>query len=152
MPDAPFDTADAAETAFYRAFAATDLTAMARVWHDGEEARCIHPGGGLLSGAGDVLDSWRQIFKGAVAPTVRHRLLHRADTGELSIHLVEEQIGPGNDPERGLTRILATNVYRQTTDGWRMVLHHATLPLVESGTQESAATSQSAGGEGGRLH
>lgn len=151
MSDAPFSTADAAENAFYRAFAGTDLTAMARVWHDGDEARCIHPGGGLLSGAGAVLDSWRQIFAGAAAPTVRHRLLHRAGAGGLSIHLVEEQIGPGDDPERGLTRILATNVYRQTTDGWRMVLHHATLPLVES-QEESPAPPGWAPTSGNRLH
>lgn len=152
MPDACFETAAAVEAAFYGAFADTDLTAMANVWHDGDEARCIHPGGDLLSGSGAVLDSWRQIFAGAAAPRVHHRLLHRTDAGALSIHLVEELIGSGDDPERHLTRILATNVYRQTADGWRMVLHHATLPLVELRGQGQDGTLQAQADAGARLH
>jgi ketosteroid isomerase-like protein len=131
MADTAFETAEAAEGAFYRAFAATDLAAMARVWSNCDDARCIHPGGDVLAGAAAVLESWREIFAGAVAPRVRHRLLHRYGAGDLSIHLVEEGIGPPDAGDGGLTRVLATNVYRRSADGWRMVLHHATLPLVE---------------------
>jgi ketosteroid isomerase-like protein len=131
MADSPFESPDAVEDAFYRAFANTDLGGMARVWSGGDEARCIHPGGDLLTGPAAVLQSWRQIFSAAVAPTVRYRLLHRAAAGDLSIHLVEERIGPGDASDAQLTRVLATNIYRRTPNGWRMVLHHATLPLTE---------------------
>jgi hypothetical protein len=134
MPDS-FTTPQAAEAAFYQAFADTDLGAMARVWDDGDEARCIHPGGDVLMGAAAVLDSWRQIFAGAAAPRVEHELLHRTSTGSLSIHLVEERIGPGGSNAPRLTRVLATNVYRQSAAGWRMLLHHATLPLIEESSQ-----------------
>jgi ketosteroid isomerase-like protein len=147
MTDARLSTPDDAEAAFYSAFAGTDLGAMAQVWHTGDEARCIHPGGDLLIGTGAVLASWRQIFAGAAAPTVRHRVLHRAGTGDLRVHLVEERIGPQDADSDDLTRVLATNVYRRTNDGWRMVLHHATLPLVEPPQDPAEPTSA-----GGRLH
>jgi len=148
MADAPLDSPQAAETAFYRAFASTDLGAMARIWQSGTEARCIHPGGDLLQGATAVLESWRQIFAGAAAPRVHHRLLHAEMAAGLSIHLVEERIGPAGADAQGLTRVIATNVYRQTPAGWRITLHHATLPLVE----EHTAQGRRAGGDARRLH
>ncbi|MGD2019448.1 MAG: nuclear transport factor 2 family protein [Thiohalocapsa sp.] len=151
MTTAAFSTPEAAEAAFYAAFAATNLGGMAMVWHAGDNARCIHPGGDVLRGAGAVLESWRQIFAGAAAPTVRHRLLHRTTAAEVSIHLVEERIGPAAADTSGLTRVLATNVYARTGDGWRMVLHHATLPLVEDREQADAGHGNQAA-PGGRLH
>jgi len=144
MTDTPLESPEATETAFYRAFAATDLAAMARLWLSGEEARCIHPGGDLLAGATAVLESWRQIFAGAAAPTVRHRLLHSTAAAHLSIHLVEERIGRANADVEGLTRVIATNVYRETANGWRMVLHHATLPLEEERKGHLAASRKEA--------
>lgn len=141
----PLTTPEAAELAFYQAFASTDLTAMARVWDDAE-VHCVHPGGDLLTGAAAVLGSWREIFAGALAPTVQHRLLHQSGTGDLSIHIVEERIGPGGADEARLTRVLATNVYRRTPAGWRMVLHHATLPLVGEERPQSPPE------DPGRLH
>lgn len=140
-----FLTPEAAEHAFYRAFASADLGAMARVW-DADDARCIHPGGDLLTGATAVLESWRRIFAGAAAPTVHHRLLHQASADAMSLRLVEERIGPSGADDAGLTRLLATNVYRRTATGWRMVLHHATLPLVEAQPDAPAR------GEPDRLH
>jgi hypothetical protein len=131
MPSDHFQTADEAETAFYNAFRRTDLGVMGSVWLPGEQARCVHPGGDLLQGYGAVLASWRSIFAGAQMPTVRVRVLDRFDAGALSIHLVEERIGPAGQDE-DLTRVLATNTYLQTTDGWRLLLHHATLPLLDA--------------------
>jgi hypothetical protein len=65
--------------------------------------------------------------------------------------LVEERIGPAAADTSGLTRVLATNVYAHTGDGWRMVLHHATLPLVEDREQADAGHGNQAA-PGGRLH
>mgnify|MGYP001812872567 CR=1 FL=1 len=129
MPSPHFLTPDDTEAAFYNAFRRTDLGVMGSVWLLGEQSRCVHPGGDLLQGYGAVLESWRSIFAGAQMPTVRVRVLDRFDAGTLSIHLVEEHIGPAGQDE-DLTRVLATNTYLQTTDGWRLILHHATLPLV----------------------
>ena len=29
------------------------------------------------------------------------------------------------------TRVIATNIYQNTPNGWRMLAHHASLPLVQ---------------------
>ena len=130
MAELDLTSPDAAEQAFYRAFETTDLALMGALWLDGDTVRCIHPGSDLITGYGAVLASWRGILSGAERPTLRYRVLDRQQTADLALHLVEEQIGPEDaDAETGLNRILATNVYRKTNAGWRMVLHHASLPL-----------------------
>ena len=58
-------TPDGTEATFYAAFAATDLTAMDRVWQDGDETVCIHPGGAFLSGKSAVMQSWAEILGGS---------------------------------------------------------------------------------------
>jgi len=132
MPDPDLSTPDGVERAFYLAFETTDLALMAKLWLDDDSVRCIHPGGGVLAGRSAVLDSWRGILAGAERPTVRYRVLHSQHTDDLVLHLVEERIGPaGAAPRAGLNRLLATNVYRRTAAGWRMTLHHASLPLVD---------------------
>jgi hypothetical protein len=131
MQSPQFQTPDDAEAAFYNAFRRTDLGSMGSVWLQGEQSRCVHPGGDLLHGYGAVLESWRSIFAGARMPRIHVRVLDRFDAGTLSIHLIEERIGAaGRDDD--LTRVLATNTYLHTADGWRLILHHATLPLVEA--------------------
>jgi hypothetical protein len=136
MAELDLTSPDAAEQAFYRAFETTDLALMGRLWLEGDAVRCIHPGGDLLTGYGPVLASWRGILAGADRPTLRYRVLDRQHAAELALHLVEEQIGPhGADVETGLNRILATNVYQRTPGGWRMVLHHASLPLIPPRTE-----------------
>ncbi|MCF7983153.1 MAG: nuclear transport factor 2 family protein [Thiohalocapsa sp.] len=123
------DTPDEAETAFYSAFEALDLASMGEIWHDEKRTRCIHPGGDLLEGYGAVMESWRAILGGAQPPVIRVRLLDRLRNEDIAIHLVEERIGPSGDAAK-LTRVLATNGYLRTPGGWRLFMHHASLPLV----------------------
>ncbi len=127
---APFADAAAAERAFYEAFAACDLQAMSAVWADQQEAVCIHPGGPLLRGKAAILESWREILGGTLPPSIRHRELQRFSHGAMSVHLVEELIVPAGGTAEDGTRVLATNVYGYLGDSWRMLEHHASLPLV----------------------
>ncbi len=124
MSSVQFPTPHAAEDAFYRAFAATDLEAMMAVWADDDTVTCVHPDGPRLDGRSAVRRSWQMIFEGATG--VRFvladtRYMHDA---ELAVHLVHEHIqvqrAAGPQPA-----VIATNVYRLTKHGWRMVLHHA---------------------------
>ncbi|MGB5734068.1 MAG: nuclear transport factor 2 family protein [Thiohalocapsa sp.] len=131
MTGSIFQSPDAAEAAFYAAFAATDLTLMASVWLNTDDAQCVHPGGDLLQGYAAVLHSWQSILSATEAPTIRFRLLNRLESDGLSVHIVEEGIGPAGEVS-DLTRVLATNTYLRTNRGWHLVMHHATLPLVES--------------------
>ncbi len=130
MPEPIFTTPEQAETAFYRAFETLDLALMQRVWGAGAEVACLHPGGDLLLGAPAVLASWRQILQGARPPSLQFRRLQAQGDAAIRVHLVEELISPSGDADGDPTRVLATNVYRREGEGWRLQLHHASLPMV----------------------
>lgn len=134
-----FDTPEELESAFYTAFEACDLASMGKVWHDDPRTRCIHPGGDLLQGYAAVMESWRSILASATPPVVHIRRLDQLRVDDVAIHLVEERIGPSGN-RADLTRVLATNGYRRTADGWRLFMHHASLPLVRPGQQSAKQT------------
>ncbi len=119
------------EQAFYQAFEHCSVEEMSEIWLDHETAACVHPGGALLRGTPSILRSWASIFSGASPPQIRHNEIQRIVTGNLAIHTVEELITP-NGSDDDPTRIIATNVYQHTEDGWRMLTHHASLPMVIS--------------------
>lgn len=125
-----FETPAAAEHAFYEAFVKRDLGAMRQVWSDDVTVACIHPGAGLLLGIDAIMQSWAEIFDGAMTPQVKVKPIQVRTDVELSWHLVEEHIRSA-DQARGAT-VFATNVYQRDNGGWLMRLHHASLPLVES--------------------
>jgi len=127
--DVAFVDAATVERAFYEAFARLDLRRMSEVWAEGAETVCIHPGGPLLQGKAAILDSWREILSGSAPPTLRHRAVQRFATGALAVHLVEETITTAGTAVPQTTRVLATNVYAYLGDSWRMLEHHASLPL-----------------------
>ena len=102
---------------FYAAFAAADMAAMAAVWAHDAPVAVIHPGTPAIAGREAVLQSWREIFAPAVAvdiacvdPQVQ---LH----GDFAIVLCQERIN-GHF-------LAASNTYRQTGDGWSLVMHQA---------------------------
>lgn len=120
---------EAAEKAFYRAFAECDLRAMAAVWSDAPDAVCVHPGSPPVIGREAVLQSWSSMLEGAVMPNLRVVLLNRIRHEGLAVHLVEEHIADP-DGHGGSTLVLATNVYRYEQDRWRLLGHHASVPAI----------------------
>lgn len=130
MSEANLETPAQAETAFYAAFESADLEAMMAVWSTGDNIVCIHPHGPRLTGAVEIRDSWRQIM--ANSPRMHFRIdeLNSFRSEELAIRFVNEHIHIGSNAAPEFT-ILATNVYRRTSEGWRIVLHHAS-PTPES--------------------
>ena len=126
----------AAEAAFYRAFQRLDLDAMRAVWLDSDETSCIHPGAGLLQGTAAIIASWAAIFDNSRAPRLTTRLLAAHVDRNLAVHTVAEDITSGSGSG---ARVIATNTFTRTRDGWRLLSHHASLPLVESGHERSNA-------------
>lgn len=118
---------EAAEKAFYRAFAECDVQAMGAVWSGHEDAVCVHPGSHPVIGRDAILQSWSSMLEGAVMPELRVVLINRIRHEGLAVHLVEEHIA---DPDNrdGSTLVLATNIYRHEQDGWRLLGHHASVP------------------------
>jgi len=130
-----FETAIAAETAFYRAFENADLEEMMGVWAATPDIVCIHPAGPRLVGPVQVRESWRRIFAGG--PSMQFAIDERQVTEcrGLALHVVHELITVTGEaaPRRP---IIATNAYRLAAGGWLLVLHHAS-PI--AGVQAPAA-------------
>ena len=121
-----FSTSDDAEDAFYAAFSAGRMDDMMRVWATDTEVVCIHPGGSRLTGIEEIRHSWAEIFTDSLprAFTLRGRIMV-GDSAQ-RIHILEENISvPGTNFMA--PPVLATNVYRRLSRGWRMVLHHASV-------------------------
>ena len=62
MENSTFSSPEAAEEAFYSAFAQGDHGAMMRVWARGDDTECIHPAGPRLCGYDAIARSWEAIF------------------------------------------------------------------------------------------
>lgn len=122
-----FDDPDAAEAAFYQAFQDADLEAMSRVWVEHDGAACIHPMGPRLQGRLAVMDSWQQIFGARKPMQVRLSHVHKTVQEDLAVHVLHENILVASSESGRENLVVATNVYQRTTDGWRMMLHHASL-------------------------
>lgn len=121
MREFRFATPEEAEAAFYGAFASRSLEEMMQVWAADDTVVCIHPMGPRLTGSAAIAASWRQIFGGGGEMQVKPGGVVVTAGASLVLHSVDEHILLG-DGRRGLVH--ATNVYRLTADGWRMVMHH----------------------------
>ncbi len=124
FPD-PSDT----EAAFYAAFRELDIDRMGDIWLTAPEVSCVHPGGGLLQGTDAVLASWKEIFRDTRPPQVEYQLIQSTTEARLAVHTVEERVSSGSTGRHA--RVIATNVYRLIHGSWRMLAHHASLPLVQ---------------------
>lgn len=135
-----FASPDAAEAAFYHAFAALDPAAMRRVWSADQPVSCVHPGGPLLQGLQAVLQSWVEIFAGAQPPRLAWERLSAVESPDLAVHVTAEHIQSG-DPATGRgARVVATNVFRREPAGWRLIQHHASLPIVRQTRSQRAGS------------
>jgi len=123
-------TSTQAQAAFYAAFEHGDLDAMMMVWSDDSDVVCIHPHGPRLNGVREVREGWRQIL--AHSPRMRFEIseLNTFHADDLAVHLVNEHIRISDAGQPEFT-VLATNVYRRTASGWRIVIHHAS-PAADS--------------------
>jgi ketosteroid isomerase-like protein len=119
-----FATPQDAESAFYEAFMKQDLDGMMAVWSDDDEVYCVHPRGARVSGVAQVRESWRQIFASAQSVRFQLREQHLLHAMMVSVHSVYEHIAVGAEA-RARARIIATNIYMRTEQGWRMMVHHA---------------------------
>lgn len=127
MADLKYSTPKEAESAFYAAFESGDVEAMMAVWADDDGIECIHPMGARHQGRAAVRESWRRVFEGSGAMACRLSEPMYRMVGSLSVHTVHENITVAAMAEQGESVVVATNVYRLTAEGWRMVLHHGSV-------------------------
>jgi ketosteroid isomerase-like protein len=131
-----FPTAVDCELAFYDAFERSDLKLMMAVWSDEPDTICVHPRGPRLAGLSAIRDSFAEIFSQPTSTSnarieVSELRKHQGQT--LAIHSVYESFVAAPSPSSPVVEvttvqpILATNVYLLTPNGWRMIVHHASL-------------------------
>jgi len=120
-----FATAQEAETAFYEAFQRADLEAMREVWLAADYVECIHPMGERLRGIESVMAGWRRILEPGPIMSFDLADVSYTQSGSVSIHTVTEHITLRQGDQHLHSRVLATNIYLLTEDGWHLMVHHA---------------------------
>ena len=137
MPERPLnddvEAVRAANAAFYSAFEAGDLDAMAEVWEHSDRIAVTHPGWPTLRGWPSVAGSWDAIFRNT--PYIQFVLTgdNVVVAGDVAWVTLDENIlqatgtpngGAAATGELSGARVAAVNVFVRARDGWRMVLHH----------------------------
>ena len=130
MSGIQFSTPEEAESGFYKAFEDGDLEAMMAVWDTGSDVVCIHPLRPRLVGLDLIKKSWSQIFHHSPKIKIGIDNRQRLQVGDLCVHVLHENfVIEGQATEQ--SPVVATNIYRLTGVGWRMILHHAS-PLTRT--------------------
>jgi uncharacterized protein (TIGR02246 family) len=117
-------SAEDAEAQFYEAVRDGDLERLMAVWADDEDVVLVHPGGTRVVGPQAVRAAFEAIFaSGSIAVQPEH--VKRVQAMGSAVHSVLERIDvvTVEGPRTGW--IVVTNVYVKTSEGWRMVAHHA---------------------------
>ena len=132
--------ADDVEAAFYQALQHGDIDKLMACWADDDEIVCIHPGGPRVVGAIAIRATFEAMFSnGSIrAWPERTRKTHAAAAAVHNVLERVEVLGPEGPAQAW---VIATNVYFKTTQGWRMVAHHAS-PGTTSEIQEVSGAPQ----------
>ena len=62
-----------ANEAFYAAFASADIGTMENLWAVEHPVSVIHPGGDIVTGRTNVLESWKAILRDSLGLDIEHR-------------------------------------------------------------------------------
>jgi uncharacterized protein (TIGR02246 family) len=120
------DELRATNLAFYKAFEAGDIEAMASVWANEAPISCVHPGWEPVVGREAVLASWVGIFRGTREIIFTLRNVQMFMVGDTAwVVLIEEIDASQQDGQRVRASSQATNVFVREPDGWKLVHHHA---------------------------
>ena len=142
------EAVEAANTALYDALEQGDLDAMADRWIDAEDISVIHPGWPVISGRGEVLRSYALIMANTDYIQFFLTDVHVSVTGDTALVTCTENIlsgGPAPEPGAELgplvgQLVVATNVFRRTSLGWKLWSHHASPVLAENDEEEDDDT------------
>lgn len=123
------DSPEAAEAAFYAAFEQADAVAMMQVWDTAPDITCVHPMGRAVYGLAEVGQSWQEVFASDLRMRFTREPVQLSLSADLAVSVLYEHIQViGEDKPR--PAMVATNVYRRTELGWRLILHHASPAVV----------------------
>lgn len=116
-----------ANEAFYLAFSLRDIKTMDDLWSTDARVSCVHPGWQPLTDREAVMESWVGIFGNPGVLKIEFRDPHVLFHGDVAVVTCYEILDEGV--------LVASNLFRQETDGWKMIHHHAS-PVAEQPTFE----------------
>ena len=126
--------------AFYEALQNADIDKLMQCWADEDEIVCVHPGGPRVIGSGAIRSSFAAIFANGSVRAWPERVRKVESLGSVVHNLVERiEVMTADGPQSAY--VIATNVYANTPQGWRMVAHHAS-PGTQSEAQEALEAPQ----------
>ena len=127
-------SADETEATFYQALQAADIDLLMACWSDDEDVVCVHPGGPRIVGVAAIRSTFDAIFSNG-SIQARPENVRKVLGVSCAVHNVLERVDVMTPSGPSQAYVLATNVYHQTAQGWRMVAHHAS-PGNQSEVQE----------------
>ncbi|MCJ7800054.1 MAG: nuclear transport factor 2 family protein [Polaromonas sp.] len=124
LPPAGNGNADEIEAAFYEALQSGDIDKLMACWGDEDDIVCVHPGGGRLVGPAAIRSTFDAMFSNGTIRAFPEKV-RKIDAMSASVHNVLERIEVLTEEGPRHAYVIATNVYHETAQGWRMVAHHA---------------------------
>ncbi|NUL06999.1 nuclear transport factor 2 family protein [Streptomyces lunaelactis] len=131
-----------ANTTFYETMERGDFEELSALWLE-DEISCIHPGWPVLSGRGEVLRSYALIMANTEYIQFFLTDVRVSLAGDTALVTCTENILSGGPAEEsgGLgplvgQLVVATNVFRRTSDGWKIWSHHGSPVLAEDDDEE----------------
>lgn len=132
--------ADDVEAAFYDALQNGDIDKLMTCWADEDEIVCIHPGGPRIVGGVAIRATFEAMFSNGSIRAWPERV-RRTQGAASAVHNVLERVEVLGPEGPTMAWVIATNVYHKTTQGWKLVAHHAS-PGTTSEIQEVSAGGQ----------
>lgn len=125
QPAAHGGSPDNVEMDFYESLRSGDVGKLMACWADEDDIACIHPGGPRLLGAAAIRASFEAMFANGGTVPVTAEQVRRVASVASAVHHVLERVDLLTPQGAAQGYVLATNVYQQTAQGWRLVVHHA---------------------------
>jgi len=132
----------AANADFYQAIETGDIDLMARVWAEEDQAPdlvCVNPGWPMLRGRAEIMRAWSLVM--ANIPYIQYVLTETrvGVSGDIAIVTCEENVLTAEDDKPGFVaggRVVTTNLFVETEQGWRMWSHHASPVMLQEEDDE----------------
>ncbi|NUR86354.1 MAG: nuclear transport factor 2 family protein [Nonomuraea sp.] len=127
---------------FYTAIEEGDLDKMTDVWAEDnatEQVSCVHPGWALLSGRQEVLRSWALIMANTTYIQFVLTDVQTTVLGDVAVlTCVENILTAGDEGEASFAagKVVASNVYIRSPQGWRLWMHHGSPVLQDDEGEE----------------
>src|SRR5690606_4046465 len=126
---------------FYTAIEDADLDRMTEIWAEDTpdgQVSCVHPGWNLLAGRSEVLRSWALIMANTTYIQFVLTDVNTTVLGDVAVlTCVENILTAGEEGEASFAagKVVASNVYVRTPQGWKLWMHHGS-PVLQGDEDE----------------